>query len=913
MARALALVAALAQLHGAAAAAAVAVDDRPNPIYSTVTQKLRLKGNGFGAAGTGEHLNLQFVPAMLKADYKVQVLSDTALSVNLVPGKAWPIAADEGTDLYLFSLIDDRKGTQNQLESPVIIAKVIPTPTVMHGGEKVIYMTGSTKFNINGTGFRAKTMELIFDPPLEKDVDYMLTTRSSTHMQLVLRTGRKWRSDNEPGPLKLKRIDTGAGDLRIDAKYGGVTVAEVQVDLGAHGVTVESAPETRRYQGDPALTIVGSGFNDTVSFNTLKWGNSLRGKGVNYTITKASGSALTLSLKPGSVWRSNPANLPGPLKLLAVNAGVGLVPVGPTEAKKGRTVATIFEDPTVLSNPQQTVYQTHTHELWVQGRGFTRGAYGTKLDFDPPLQAGIDYVMMVFNRTHLLISLLDGRKWAPQPGILRVIGVDTGAGAFKRFQPVAVAHVASDAEDHPSGLTVARTASQILYQTAAIRKLEIQGSSFCQAPQLTFQPPLSNGVDYTVTRATTEKISLTLKPHKKWRFEAGPLYLTQIQCGSNAAVELAYGQGIVVATVLADPTIEASERKIYATHTKRLIVQGSGFSLDGTELTLRPTSRSSYEVESVEMAEMVLILKEGKSWAPHGKDDGKPVAIYVTKVDTGAGEVVMEDDGAIVARVFADPSGAVCDDSCEWALDGVCDDGSAGEDERETFDDDYGGFYGYDDDYYGGYGYDYYGDGDGDGDDDDDFLAPVCEKGTDCTDCGSADPDAPAIECTNTCQWANDDYCDDTRTSSLCDLGTDCHDCGPASKGNFTTFDDDGWWDDDENYWDDDYNWEDYESADDDAPHVAFIKSTPNPKSRNNLDDVQGVGGVFMMLLEGIVVGVGALMCGIGSWFAHKFYKGEKLPLELLAPPSAAEEAAMLSGGKANVPITPDVAYTGKG
>ena len=44
---------------------------------------------------------------------------------------------------------------------------------------------------------------------------------------------------------------------------------------------------------------------------------------------------------------------------------------------------------------------------------------------------------------------------------------------------------------------------------------------------------------------------------------------------------------------------------------KRLIVRGSGFSGDGfstdggTELTLRPTSRSSYEVESVEMAEIV--------------------------------------------------------------------------------------------------------------------------------------------------------------------------------------------------------------------------------------------------------------------------------------------------------------------
>ena len=169
---------------------------------------------------------------------------------------------------------------------------------------------------------------------------------------------------------------------------------------------------------------------------------------------------------------------------------------------------------------------------------------------------------------------------------------------------------------------------------------------------------MADGVDYSITRATSEKLSLTRKPHKKWRYEAGPLYLTSIQCGSDAPVELASGQGIVVATVLADPTIEASERKIYATLTKRLIVRGSGFSLDGTELTLRPTSRSSYEVESVEMAEMVLILKEGKSWVPaKTKDDGKPVSIYVTKIDTGAGEVVMEDDGAIVARVFPDPSG----------------------------------------------------------------------------------------------------------------------------------------------------------------------------------------------------------------------------------------------------------------
>ena len=126
-----------------------------------------------------------------------------------------------------------------------------------------------------------------------------------------------------------------------------MTVAEVQVDLGAHGVTVESATDTKVYQSDPELKILGKGFNSSTTLNTLKWGNSLRGKGVNYTIVSSSPSQLTLALRPGSKWRSNPGNLPGALKLLAVNAGAGLVPVGPTEAKKGRTVATVFEDPYV--------------------------------------------------------------------------------------------------------------------------------------------------------------------------------------------------------------------------------------------------------------------------------------------------------------------------------------------------------------------------------------------------------------------------------------------------------------------------------------------------------------------------------------------------------------------------------------
>ena len=121
------------------------------------------------------------------------------------------------------------------------------------------------------------------------------------------------------------------------------------MDLGAHGVAVESSAETTLYQGDTTLKILGSGFNETKEFNTLKWGNSLRGKGVNYTITQSSKSQLTLELKPGSKWRSNPTNLPGPLKLLAVNAKNMTKSVGdqPSELPTGPYLA--------FSNIQQPV------------------------------------------------------------------------------------------------------------------------------------------------------------------------------------------------------------------------------------------------------------------------------------------------------------------------------------------------------------------------------------------------------------------------------------------------------------------------------------------------------------------------------------------------------------------------------
>ena len=813
----------------------VEIVQRPQLLYSHISPKLRIQGKGFGKIAGDVHLT--FIPPLSRKNVPFYNLSctDAVISIGLKKNEQWPTSSSESSTLYLQSIVVDQHGPQNQLSAPIAVATVIEPPSVIRGEDKIIYMTGTTRFLINGTGFRDGTTSLTFDPPLVRDVDYALAVRSPTVLQLALKTGRSWRSDGEPGPLRLRRIDSGAGALRIDPKFGGVIVAEVQVDLGGHGVTAVANPDLLLYQNAPSISIKGEGFAHALTIEgfgppRMRWGNGLLGRGVNYTTSEFDDNHVELVLKPGSVWRRNGANLPAPLTLLAADVGSGLVAMGATEARKGVRVATIFESPSVTPNPLTSLFRTHSAQLWITGVGFTRagatlGVGGEfTLDFEPPLQVGTDYMLTVFNRTHALVRLREGRAWAPEAGPLYVTGMDAGAGPYENFKPAAVAHVIPDADSHPSGVEVTRTNHQVLYQTPAIRHLEVHGASLSTQAQLVFDPPLKKNVDYTVLRATSELMVLSLLPGKMWRHSAGPLFLTQVETTDGHQVDMALGTGIVVADVAANPTVATSPARVTVSTTRRLSIYGTGFSIDGTELTLEPTSRSSYEVEAVYENEVVLRLKEGHSWGALGKDQQSGL-LLVTKIDTAAGEYVFQDaDGkprpVLVATLVSDAlattaSGgeAKCDDTCMWANDGVCDDGSqsgrggrgggggqgsqGARDKGEQWweDDDLGGFYSdeyddeersYDGEYDYGYEYDdsygYYGD---------DAAMPACLEGTDCTDCGG-----PVI---------SDD-------ASL-DLAT-----GAGS------FDDDGWFDDDtEEWWDDDYDFGDeWDGFEDDEKNTAL-------------------------------------------------------------------------------------------
>lgn len=102
----------------------------------------------------------------------------------------------------------------NQLNDVTAVATIIPTPTVQRGDDNIIYRTGTSKLVINGTNFREKGLRMVFEPPLEMNKDYIVSVKSETMMVLTRASSSQWRS--EPGPLKLRRIDTGGGFLRVD-------------------------------------------------------------------------------------------------------------------------------------------------------------------------------------------------------------------------------------------------------------------------------------------------------------------------------------------------------------------------------------------------------------------------------------------------------------------------------------------------------------------------------------------------------------------------------------------------------------------------------------------------------------------------------------------------------------------------
>ena len=374
--------------------------------------------------------------------------------------------------------------------------------------------------------------------------------------------------------------------------------------------------------------------------------------------------------------------------------------------------------------------------------------------------------------------------------------------------------------------------------------------------------------------------------------------------------------GIRVANILADPVVSAGQDSFHETQSKVIAISGQGFTNVGdTKVVIRPTLPNAYKVLSVMEDTIRIQLIQGYDWLPSFvslKDDqNKKIPLQVTSIDTGAGAVTFPSP-VTIGFVVKDREGVVCDDSCEFAFDGVCDDGSEGEgygEEDNTEyayqDDDLGGYYEDKDKEGNGYSYDdYYGK--------DEYKVSACVAGTDCTDCGGVDaivdynelvkdPESGVTACSNTCAYARDGVCDDPRGANYCKLGTDCQDCGPVGADNFTKSDDDGWWDDDDDYWTfNDGNF--LEQAGGIEKNRDKVKSSPASESI-------GVGPMFIVILEGMVYTVGAIFAAAALYLGVRYYKGQSVPcLSGFDAELSSREYELLPTKR--MPITPDVIRT---
>jgi len=296
-------------------------------------------------------------------DYTLNINS-SQITLTKAPEKKWADIYEGQSTIFLKSL---KQGGAVKIAEDVVLATVIPAPMVLKNNT-VIFQTETKRLIITGKHLNQKSVKLTFDPPLVLGTDYMVANKLSDRVTLVLQPGKTWRA--EPGPLYLKRINTGAGPVRVaPPSMGGLLVAEVQADVGhASGVVIIPSIEKKIYQNTAKLEITGAGFNTSEGgSNLLRFANGLRGKGINFTVSSVAAGNLTLDLAAGSLWRKSVENLPGPLNLLSYNAGKGWVPLGSTEARRGVIAAKVYVAPRVNPGTAQ-LFIGQSHELEITGQ-----------------------------------------------------------------------------------------------------------------------------------------------------------------------------------------------------------------------------------------------------------------------------------------------------------------------------------------------------------------------------------------------------------------------------------------------------------------------------------------------------------------------------------------------------------------
>lgn len=617
---------------------------------------------------------------------------------------------------------------RNVLGEPITVAQILPTPSFRDNNQTVSQSERTLTINCEGL-MGAKKVDLLFSPPLYSYCeDVTLYPLRSNQLTLRLSRVGQWRQ--QPGPLFVVGVDTGNGPVMMSAD--GVLVANVVADCdpGTNAVTVEQTAKRQLVYSDaPEIVINGTGFS--LIENKILFRSYDGIVFVNYTIISMTKTSLKLRLLPGSLWIGE--EFQPVLSVAAVDAGAGFVCTRPIwfEWMVGQAVAQVFARPQ-LQPGERELFRTQSHELRLYGAGFSPyGSNTLELRFATTLVKGVDYSLQVLSYTEFRLTLLDGRAWRDAAGPLVVTHInalgDTD-GWISLGEGVQVAYVDNDIPNPPSNAIQIFPSHDPVNAYYSQSVLVVKGVNFQAGMFFVLNPPVDKD-HYTQVFVSSNTIELRLSRGRQW-----PRVAT-IVAQSVIVDNTTYPMNVSIADILLTPGVFISQTTYHESQSKRLIITGDKFTtVANTRVVLRPTPSSSYKVVHVQDDEIHVLLLPGRTWLPpftHNKVEGKKIALQIVSIDVGAGDTAIFSQPVTVGLIVKDRDGVVCDDSCVYAFDGVCD---VHHDNTSIV-----------------------------------RFSHTCAQNTDCTDCGGVDA---LPDCTNTCVSSHDGVCDDPRGTGQCTYGT---------------------------------------------------------------------------------------------------------------------------------------------
>ncbi len=152
------------------------------------------------------------------------------------------------------------------------------------------------------------------------------------------------------------------------------------------------------------------------------------------------------------------------------------------------TIAHVLPTPIIFPNEQNPIFQTQTSQLILRGKGLKGCANPVTLFFRPSLQRGViydDVSSYPLASNEVILQLKPNQKWRSTPGILYLIGIDTGGGHIQlthHATPTPNNNSNHHGTFHSGGLVVAEVRVDIPKPSADIPKPSVRGSSSTNIP-----------------------------------------------------------------------------------------------------------------------------------------------------------------------------------------------------------------------------------------------------------------------------------------------------------------------------------------------------------------------------------------------------------------------------------------------